>query len=259
MSKHFRAERVTIAYNTLVNNTYGIEIGFDNNGNYNKDLKDITIANNLVTGTENSLVTYHDGNNNEGEITWSNNVFFPTGDAILTSDNSTFASAEISIVDPILIYDGTLWKSTADSPTNHNDISNLVIEQDMDGQIRPDLSTVGADHFSMDSILYGPLTAEDVGPNSDSFTSTIESDLKPFLVKIYPVPTSDNLKIEAITNEMEMVQILTISGQKMWEQSLKNITNNSIEVNINHFPNGFYLIKISGKMGQFAQKILITK
>jgi len=52
-SKHFRAERVTIAYNTLVNNTHGIEIGFDNNGNYNKGLKDITVSNNVVTGSEN--------------------------------------------------------------------------------------------------------------------------------------------------------------------------------------------------------------
>ena len=48
LSKHFRAERVTIAYNTLVNNTHGIEIGYDNNDNYGKDLKDIIIANNLV-------------------------------------------------------------------------------------------------------------------------------------------------------------------------------------------------------------------
>ncbi|MEO0472403.1 MAG: hypothetical protein AAF206_22460, partial [Bacteroidota bacterium] len=51
LSKHFRAERVSIAYNTLVNNVHGIEIGYDNNDSYNKDLENISIANNLITGS----------------------------------------------------------------------------------------------------------------------------------------------------------------------------------------------------------------
>ena len=44
LSKHFRAERVTIAYNTLVYNVHGIEIGFDNNNNYNTGLKNINVC-----------------------------------------------------------------------------------------------------------------------------------------------------------------------------------------------------------------------
>jgi len=256
-SKHFRAERVTIAYNTLVNNTHGIEIGFDNNGNYNKELKDITIANNLVMGAENSLVTYLDGNNNEGEISWSNNVFFPMGNASLTSDNSTFEEDQISLIDPILVYDGILWKSTANSPINENSLSSLVVEQDMEGQIRPDLSTVGADHFSSTDAFYRPLTSDDVGPNSDSFTSTEAADFAQFLVEIYPNPTADYLELKGITEDMEAVQLFTISGEKIWEQPLKKTSN--FKLNINHFSNGFYIIRIIGENGQFAQKILIAK
>lgn len=258
LSKHFRAERVTIANNTLVNNTYGIEIGFDNNDNYNKGLKDITIANNVVMGSENNLVTYHDGNTQDGEITWSNNVFFPTGNANLTSDNSVFSADEVDVIDPLLVFDGTVWKSTANSPTAENGLINLVIDEDFEGQERPTLSTVGADHFSVDAVLYGPLTSSDVGPNSIT-TETENPNFKTFSVRIYPIPTQDYLQIENLTKEMESLQIFTLSGEKVSEISLENTVDSSLELNINHLINGFYLIRISGKMGQFTQKVLIAK
>ena len=259
LSKHFRAERVTIAYNTLVNNTHGIEIGFDNNGNYNKSLKDITIANNIVTGSENSLIAYMDGNNNDGAITWSNNIFYPTGNATLTSDNSIFSSNEINVLDPLLIYDGTVWKSTTASPTKEFTISNLEIDTDIDGHDRPSSSTVGADHFSLDAVLYPPLTVADVGPSSFIPTSIESTELNQYPIKIYPNPTTDYLKIDFITKEMQTLQIFTPSGEKVWEQSLKDNHNSSLDLNINGFSNGFYFIRITGQAGQFSQKIFISK
>ncbi len=90
LTKHFRAERVTIAYNTLVNNTHGIEIGYDNNDAYNNDLSDIIIANNLITGSENSLVEIVDTANDQGDnITWLNNLIYPTGTAVTLSGATT--------------------------------------------------------------------------------------------------------------------------------------------------------------------------
>mgnify|MGYP000639814059 CR=1 FL=1 len=91
-----------------------------NNGNYNKSLEDITIANNIVMGSENNLVKYVDGNTNAGKITWLDNVFYPTGTATLTSDGSTFNSSEVQVIDPVLVYDGTVWKSTINSPKLNN-------------------------------------------------------------------------------------------------------------------------------------------
>ncbi|MFK7949969.1 MAG: chondroitinase-B domain-containing protein [Saprospiraceae bacterium] len=258
-SKHFRAERVTIAYNTLVNNTYGIEIGFDNNGNYNKSLEDITIANNVVIGSENDLVNYVDGNTNAGKITWLNNIFYPTGNATLTNDGSTFDTAEVQVMDPLLNFDGTVWKSTANSPKNVHNINALTNIQDIEGQNRPNYSTVGADHFSMDSVLFAPITTADVGPNSYTLTSTKLHLSNNYSIKIYPVPASSFLKIEDLTNDINLIQIFNISGQKVLEQSLLNRNNSSIELNINYLQNGLYFIHLSGEKGQFTQKILINK
>lgn len=258
-SKHFRAERVLIAHNTLVNNTYGIEIGFENNGNYNKSLEDITIANNVVMGAENSLINYVDGNTQAGKITWSNNVFFPTGNATLTSDNSTFSTSEVQTIDPVFVYDGTVWKSTATSPMLTNNVLNFVNNQDIEGQNRPMISTVGADHFSSDSVLYAPVTAAHVGPNSYVTTATVKHYPNQLAVKVYPNPTSNYLKVEGLTVGMKSLEVFNISGQKVLEQSLENINESSLELNINQLQNGYYIIHISGKTGRFTQKIWIVK
>lgn len=165
--KHFRAENVILAYNTLVDNTYGIEIGFDNNDNYNKELKNILFANNLVTGSTNNLVNYIEDQDQGSEISWVNNLMYPTGTASLTSDGSTFAASEVITENPFLVYDETgdvsVWRSTDNTP-EYADASSGAAVEDIEGQTRPASSNPGADHYSLESVRYAPLTASDVGP-----------------------------------------------------------------------------------------------
>jgi len=168
LTKHFRAERVTIAYNTLVDNTYGIEIGFDKGGDYGKRLKDVTIANNIVTGSENNLVRYIDGNDQKGGVKWINNVMFPKGEASLMSGGPDFTSEQVAVTNPNLIQNDGLWKATETTPTLANGIPGLTISEDIDGQMRSIETAVGADHFSAGSVRYKPLTPDDVGPGADT-------------------------------------------------------------------------------------------
>jgi len=166
LSKHFRIERAIIAYNTLVNNDYHIEIGMDNNGNYSKPPRDVIMAYNLVQGSQNSLIRYY---NEPDNMTWHKNVLYPIGEATLSSDGRTFAESEIQISNPNLVFDETTntWKSTESTPTFAGDDSLTgIVGEDIHGQERGENSTVGADNFSMESIRYAPLTAEDVGPFS---------------------------------------------------------------------------------------------
>jgi len=182
LSKHFRAERVSIAFNTLVNNSHGIEIGFDNNDNYSKDLKDIIITNNLVTSSENSLVEIVDIDNDQGDnIIWSNNLMYPTEDATLLKGASvtSFDAMMVTNENPQLVYDdvaGT-WKSTENTPLYENILSSSEVMIDIDGQERPNISNPGADHYSLESVRYRPLTSSDVGPNAYEDTSTSATDL----------------------------------------------------------------------------------
>ncbi len=170
-SKHFRAERVTIAYNTLVNNSHGIEIGYDNNDSYNKDIADITIANNLITGSENSLVEIVDTDNDQGDkITWVNNLCYPTGTAVILTGATTtsFDNSEVINENPNLTFDSdnNVWRSSAATPLYDNGVTIETISEDFDGQYRPTLSNPGADQFSLESVRYLPMTTVTVGPNA---------------------------------------------------------------------------------------------
>ncbi len=166
LSKHFRIERAIIVYNTLVNNDHNIEIGMDNNGNYSKPPRDVIMAYNLVQGSQNSLVKFY---NEPDNMTWRNNVMFPMGEATLSSDGRTFAESEINLTNPNLVFDEATntWRSTESTPVlAADDILTGAIDEDIHGQERGESSSVGADNFSMESIRYAPLTAEDVGPYS---------------------------------------------------------------------------------------------
>lgn len=257
-SKHFRAERVTIAYNTLVNNVHGIEIGFDNNGNYSKGLKDITIANNLVTGAENSLVTYKDGNTQGNEITWIDNLMFPTGTATLTSDGSTFDTSKVKVLDPVLMDNGSVWQTTASTPNIVNGITNFTNLKDIEGQSRPSISNYGADHFSNDTILYKPLTASDVGPNSYATTSIRYQPLDDLNISIYPNPAISFIILDNIPLGFEELNVFNIKGEQVLTQALHS-TATKIQVDIASLPKGIYAVSLIGKRGLFAKKIMILR
>ncbi|WP_418264568.1 chondroitinase-B domain-containing protein [Flavobacterium faecale] len=168
LTKHYRIERLVVAYNTLVNNDQGIEIGFSNNGAYGQKMKEVTIANNLITSDRNSLVKIVDGKDQGSDITWINNLMYPTGSATLISGATTTTLSSTSQVineNPNLIFNtGTgTWKSTVLTPLYANG-ATLTNDEDIDGQSRPSSSNPGADHFSMESVRYMPMTAATVGP-----------------------------------------------------------------------------------------------
>lgn len=256
-SKHFRPERITIAYNTLVNNTYGIELGFDNNNNYSKKIENITLVNNLVTGSTNSLINYVEGNST-GAIAWANNVFYPTGTATLTSNSSSFSASEIEIADPKLTLVGGLWRATAQTPTKGSGKAPLQLETDMDGQFRTPTSSVGADNFSQDEVIIFPLKPENVGPFAvDTITSTISVKLFEDLnVLVYPNPTSEFLMINNIPTGAIKISLINALGQAV---KTLPINNTQYKLDIADVPNGTYQLLLSENERTYSKKIIILK
>jgi len=250
LSKHFRAERVTIAFNTLVNNTHGIEIGYDNNGAYNKDLADITIANNLITSTENSLIEIMDSNNDQGSnITWSNNLFYPTDNAILIEGATitSFDTTEVKNENPVLNFDSStnLWKTTASTPLYSN-LLNENFEEDFEGQERPPLSNPGADHFSLDSIRFFPLNTNNVGPNaSEEFiTSNLEIENKINAIVAYPIPVDHFLSIKRVNPLANKIEVYSLDGTKVFVKKINTLNNQTIQIKTSNFKNGVYSVRI---------------
>lgn len=158
---HFRPKRAVFAFNTLVNNAHNIEIGYTNNGNYNKAPRDITMANNLVVGSQNELVKII---TNPINMNWTGNVMYPTGSATL---GITASPSQIKVVDPLLSLSDGLWKLTESSPARDSAVGTFTyVNYDVDGQYRAGPKDIGADEYSTSSVVNYPLTPLDVGPNS---------------------------------------------------------------------------------------------
>ena len=249
LSKHFRAERVTIAFNTLVNNSHGIEIGYDNNNQYNQDLADITIANNLITGSENSLVEIIDSDNDQGNnITWLSNLMYPTDDAtVLAGATATSFDADaVTNENPYLEFDDEInvWRASGNTPLYENALATAAVEEDIEGQSRPLISNPGADFYSLETIRYHPLTPEDVGPGASEGPTTIfESDYLSELV-MYPVPTDDFLYLKNLAFNVNRVELVRLDGKlihtELFEKPFQVIT-----INTSQLTNGMYILKFS--------------
>ncbi|MDA8692508.1 T9SS type A sorting domain-containing protein [Saprospiraceae bacterium] len=262
LSKHFRAERVTIAFNTLVNNSHGIEIGFDNNNNYSKDLEDITIANNLITGSENSLVAIVDIDNDQGEIiTWESNLMYPTGNASMLSGATitSFDTGEVINENPHLEFDSSMnvWRTTATTSLYENKLIIDSINEDIEGQGRPPLSNPGADHYSLESVRYTPLTPDDVGPNAreDGITSvSIENQNSDFLV--YPIPTNSILHLKNISLHAHQIELLNSNGEVILIRKIDNSTQES-SIDISELNSGIYFLKVSENRNVEVIKVIV--
>lgn len=259
-SKHFRAERVLIAHNSLINNTHGIELGFDNNNNYNKDIKDITIANNLITGSENALVCVVDVNNDPGtEIEWQNNLMYPIGNAVTLSGatSTSFDTTEVRIIDPMISFNSAYgyWKSTSSTPTFNlgNAVASTIVE-DIEGQPRATLSNPGADDYSTATVRFSPLDSSDVGPfayGSLSFNEPIKVDLE-----IFPNPVHNILVIKSLPPSVKMGHITCgNTGKMIWRSN--DLSTSSVEVNFRNYPNGTYILHLEGHTWISSHKILV--
>lgn len=249
-SLHYRPERITIAYNTLVNNAHGIQIGYARqNGSYNIKMNDITIANNLVTGSQNSLVRIF--NDQLGEVTWLNNIMYPTGSAQLLTGGTPFTTSQVLTQNPNLVVDGTTWKATPASPTITSGIPSLNINEDIQGQFRPQNSNAGADHYSTQPISYLPVTINDVGPNA--FETPLSVDDKTFSsVSIYPNPSKDVFEI-FIPNPSGEINVILYNLQGQLISTIKHSAASELQVDLTSQSSGIYIVKIemNGKSASY--------
>ncbi len=159
LSGYYQVKDAVIAHNTLVNTT-GIMLTFDDGlGSSGRTLlaENVTVANNLFRSNG---PTIFEGNEGAG-WTWEGNIAFGGGLGPKNGD------AGITVIDPQLQLDSNdIWRLGATSPARDAAVGNYsqYVLADMDGQARIDLFDVGADEFSLATIVRKPLKSTDVGP-----------------------------------------------------------------------------------------------
>lgn len=179
---HNLPENIIVAFNTLVNNNSDIEIGFDNNGNYNKAPVNCLIANNIVAQTSKPVVKYYSSASLAG-VSFSNNIFYLTQTA---TNGITASNAEVLNVDPQLVLPsctnpaGTcnsmrayqVLRLNASSPAiDQASGSYSYVAKDCEMQPRNGTKDVGAfEYRGASTISLSALDSFHVGPNTMPFS-----------------------------------------------------------------------------------------
>ncbi len=245
LTKHFRIERAIIANNTLINNDYGIEIGYDNGGKYSKPPRDVVMAYNIVQGSTNSLVNYINAPDN---MTWVGNVMLAQGTAVV-SENVTFAGTEVMVQDPRLGADANagFFKATAATPTLDIDEALIgTVSCDIEGQERLPLTNYGADEFNTSPVVYRPLSSSDVGTPVDYLETSRSS------FAFYPNPAQGFLVI--VGQEGSDLQIINLSGNIVTRTKIES-DKERVHLNLEA---GMYLLRLQ-KGDQIAVRRLLVK
>jgi hypothetical protein len=164
LTKHFRIRNALIAFNTFVNNRSNMEIGYDGGGFQNNWWKlpprGVTIANNLVVGSVDTLVNIM---TQPESTTWSGNIMLAPDPAVLSAKPID----GIVEMDPVLTTGGPVLHLTQISPAIDAAVGEYpAVARDIDGQPRGARKDVGADEYSSAPAKYVPLTPADVGPGA---------------------------------------------------------------------------------------------
>jgi poly(beta-D-mannuronate) lyase len=170
LTGYYQVKRALVAFNTLVDNRYSINLGGGKDVDNILPPLDCVIANNLVHSTYSPLITQTDSTIN---TTWQSNIFYGA------SLGMSPVPSGITITDPKLAAAGTdgIRHLASNSPAiNASQGSYPLITLDLDGQIRDSQKDIGADEYSAAPYTIRPLTINDVGPNAISYLITVNQN-----------------------------------------------------------------------------------
>jgi poly(beta-D-mannuronate) lyase len=264
-SKHFRPRNAVIAFNTFVNNLHNIEIGYTNNGNYTKPPSNNLIANNVIQGSVNELIHIY---TQPTSMIWESNIMFPTDNAVL---GFTASYEQIKQVDPLLTEIDSLWFISSNSPAidSATGVYDYVLD-DFNGQQRISLKDIGADEYSIHSIIRKPLTANDVGPFAEEIVTSVETGFNSknntssyILYQNHPNPFNPSTKISYSIPQYSfvMIKVYDIIGNEV--ETLVNQTQSAgsynIDFKVSQISSGIYFYQF--KAGNYIQtkKMAIIK
>lgn len=261
-SKHFRINRATIVYNTLIYNDHAFEIGYTNNGNYSKPPRDVVIANNLVVADKNKIV---DIITQPINMKWSCNIFYTENSAEMGAD---FTEAMVLNTDPAIIKNNDLWfLSETSAAINKSAGDYTFVVNDIHDQTRNAVYDVGADEYSTDEIYNLPLTEQEVGPFARTVT-TVENNINSvpksiILSQNYPNPFNPISNINYNINDFGHVKISVydVLGKEVLVlvDEVKSPGYYNIIFSGVHLTSGVYFYRLISGENIFTRKMILLK
>lgn len=272
LTSHFLPENVVFAHNTLINNESDVEIGFDNNGNYNRAPKNCKLINNLIVADKNPVVKAYSTASLAG-VEFAGNLIHATGTASVGLTGHT--PAQIIEANPLIEKTSCRAVNSCDFTTNHPlykltngspaiDAQTVVsfVNHDVDGQVSINTRDIGADEFNADAVITNaPMDTTTAGPLAAEYyqveTKTVTGiKLVSATTKaIYPNPVEGrvHLNLPVKENAMLDVMIFDITGRLTEKFSVETSDGNcSFDINTR----GLITLRIIVKDQQFNYKLI---
>lgn len=164
LTKHFTIRRALIAFNTMVNNKSGFEIGYDGGGFqgnwWRKPPRNMLVANNVMVGNADTLIKIF---SRPEETVWEGNYMYATGTAVVSGSRID----GVIETNPNLELVRGVWKPGSRSPVRDGAKGNHPsVRTDIEGKRRTGVKDAGAFEMTNESAKRKPLTIRDVGPDA---------------------------------------------------------------------------------------------
>ncbi len=164
---HERPTYCEVAFNTIIDCAWGIGLG---SNNYSRQPRNCKIGNNIVTGSQNSMITGDSVALNDATNIFEGNIVYPTGSAIV---GVTKPDAQVFSINPLLTEEtvngsGLKVLNTGSPAIDYAKGSYNYVTEDFGGQSRSGSLDTGADEYSLTADFSGnkPLSVSDVGPSA---------------------------------------------------------------------------------------------
>tara|TARA_R110002126_G_scaffold89802_7_gene214411 strand:- start:1182 stop:2927 length:1746 start_codon:yes stop_codon:yes gene_type:complete len=246
LNEYYQSKNVTVVNNTLVDCDFGVRVGTDQNSETTLAPENLTIANNIMLNSDISAfqeVTVPTGTSiYEGNITQNGSWDLING----VNSNQTVSSG-------LLISGSDFYRLVVGSPAIDAGVGNYsFLTKDILGGDRAVDFDAGAEEFEASGTL-GPYDLSDVGQtlgfgalNSLSIGDNIINEKG---IKIYPIPSSDELIILSNSGEIGTVNIFDVFGKLVFKT---NVELNKTRIDISNFSSGVYILKTEKYTNRFV-------
>ena len=155
LNRYYQVKNAVVAFNTFVNNRHSIEIGIGKNDELSLPPINCTIANNIVYSTKGKLVKNVD---EPQKFKWEGNVFFGSELGIVNPGGIEMKDPQMKKINGLFI------------PQNFDVVKNKAagtydfIVEDIDGQKRDQLKTIGCDEAGVTERIHLLMNKKNTGP-----------------------------------------------------------------------------------------------
>jgi len=262
LNGYFQVKYAVVAFNTIVNNKYSLEIGSGKSSTQNLPPKNCIIANNIIESSHSPLINYVD---QPDSILYEGNIAYGTTLGISNPGG-------VEIIDPKLFFSSdSLMRPSNDSPVLDSAVGYFpFVNEDIDGQSRDSIKDIGCDQHSASPLIIHPIKARDVGLGWSLTTTDIKgkSEINTnngsyYLGQNYPNPFNPSTQIDFNVPEKKHVilQVFDITGNliKTLVEGEKNKGKYIVNWKPENLASGVYVYALKTDDNLIVRKMLYLK